>query len=275
MSISIQHLPARAVVAGERLRDTLADVMGDDLVAVWVHGGTTFADRPRRTGDLDVCAVVANVADDERDPRIWRDDPAARPHRVYVAQAAIGTETGLTFDAMYLRADDVGRSEPPGEAFVRERRHPLWAVCRAHWLAGQYVHLYGASAEDLVVAPTAAELRGALDRELEHLERHVYEGDAADPYEATYAVWNGCRILYTLETGSPVISKRSAGAWALERLPDTWHAPIAAAGRAYDGEATDDDHELLRQAMPPFVAMVRERLPVTEPRPPGPPRWSV
>jgi hypothetical protein len=37
----------------------------------------------------------------------------------------------------------------------------------------------------------------------EHLERHVHEGDAADPYEATYAIWNGCRVLHTLATGSP------------------------------------------------------------------------
>ncbi len=275
MSISIQRLPARAALAGQRFRDEVAALMGDDLVAAWMHGGTTFPDRPREPGDLDVCVVVARVADDERDPRAWRDDPTTRPHRVYSAQAAIADDVGLTFDAMYLRAGDVGRAEPPSEAFVRERRHVGWAVYRAHWLAGQYVHLHGVRPEDLVVAPTTAELRRALDRELEHLERHVYEGDAADPYEATYAIWNGCRILHTLDTGSPVVSKRSAGAWALEHLPDTWHAPIRAAGRSYDGEATDDDRELLRNAMPAFVAMVRERLPVTEPRPPGPPRWSV
>ena len=275
MSISIEALPERAAVAGQRLRDELAVVMGDDLVAVWVYGGTTFPDRPLRTGDLDVCAVVTNVADDERDPRIWREDPTARPLRIYAAQQAIGDDVGLVFDAMYLRADDMGSATPPAEAFARQRRHPVWAVLRAHWLSGQYVHLQGLRPEDLLTLPTAAELRQALDREVEHLERHVYEGDAADPYEATYAIWNGCRILYTLETGSPVVSKRSAGDWGLAHLPDTWHPAIVAAGRSYDGEGTDDDHEVLRLAMPPFVAMVRERLPVTEPRPPGPPRWSV
>ena len=113
-----------------------------------------------------------------------------------------------------------------------------------------------------------------MDRELEHLERHVYEGDARDPYEATYAIWNGCRILYTLETGSPVVSKRAAGAWGLDHLPEQWHDAIRAADRAYDGKASPDDNELLRVAMPPFVEMVRQRLPITEPRPPGPPRWS-
>jgi hypothetical protein len=44
--------------------------------------------------------------------------------------------------------------------------------------------------------------------------------------------------------------------------------------RSADGEAGAQDRDLLRDTMAPFVEMVRERLPVTRPRPPGPPRWS-
>jgi hypothetical protein len=113
-----------------------------------------------------------------------------------------------------------------------------------------------------------------LDRELEHLERHVHEGDAADPFEATYAIFNGCRILHTLETGSAVISKRSSGAWGLENLPLRWHRAIHAAGRSYDGAGSAEDIEVLRQTMGPFVDMVRQRLPRTNPRRAELPRWS-
>jgi len=182
VSIPVTDLADVTRVAGTRLQHEVHTVLGDDVLAVWVDGGSTFPDRPRhRTSDVDMC---------------------------------------------------------------------------------------------IVVAPTRAELERALDRELEHLERHVYEGDAADPYEATYAVWNGCRILYTLATGSPVISMRSAGDWALVHLPEERHAAIRAAGRAYDDDASAADDALLARTMAPFVAMVRERLPVTGPRPPGPPRWS-
>ena len=96
---------------------------------------------------------------------------------------------------MFLLADEVGRGRLPSGAFEKKQRVTGWAVYRAHWLAGQYVLLHGRPPEELIIAPTTAELRRALDRELEHLERHVYEGDAADPYEATYAIFNGCRIL--------------------------------------------------------------------------------
>ena len=77
------------------------------------------------------------------------------------------------------------------------------------------------------------------------------------PYEATYAIFNGCRILRTLETGSPVISKRSAGEWGLANLPPRWHDAIHAAGRWYDGVATAEDNETAARAMAPFVDMVQ------------------
>lgn len=119
-----------------------------------------------------------------------------------------------------------------------------------------------------------AEIEAALSRELEHLERHVEEGDD-DPFEATYSIWNGSRILYAIETGDVAISKRSGGMWALEHLPERWHEAIRAAGRAYDGEATPRDQEVLRETMTPFVVMVRQHLPLVDPRAPGePPRWS-
>ena len=273
MPITIADLPDTAASASLRLRDELLAVLGADLVSAWVHGGTTFADRPIRPGDLDICAVIANVAPSERTPRAWRRRSRSRPSRIYAAQESIARETGVVFDTMYLLADEIGSGRLPSGAFEKKQRVTGWAVYRAHWLAGQYVLLHGRPPEELLTAPTTAELRRALDRELEHLERHVYEGDAADPYEATYAMFNGCRILHTLETGSPVISKRSAGEWGLANLPPRWHAALLAAGRSYDGAATAEDIEVLRVTMGPFIEMVRQSLPAKQRRS-GPPRWS-
>lgn len=274
-SIPLDRLPLVAADAVRRLCDELTTILGGDLVAVWMYGGTTFVDRPLQPGDLDVCVVVANLTDAERHVRQWRDDPTSRPFRVFAAQNAIARDLGVNFDTQYLLVDEIGTGELPPNAFQVRRSVIGWSVERAHWLAGQYVHFLGARPEDLVVAPTRAELEFALDRETEHLERHVHEGDASDPYEATYAVWNGCRILYTLDTGSPVISKRSAGAWGLEHLPPEWEGAIHAAGRSYDGDATPEDNEVLRSNMAPFVEMVRRRLPPLETRDEEfVPRWS-
>lgn len=273
-TISIDDLPEAAAAASLQLRGALLAILGNDLVSMWVHGGTTFADRPTRPGDLDIVAVIAKVDPGERTPRTWRADPGSRPSRVRDAEDSIAEGSGLAFDSTYLLLDDLGERRQPPMAFHRARRETSWAVSRAHWLAGQYVLLHGQPPEEFVVPPTSSEIRRALDRELEHLERHVLEGDADDPYEATYAIWNGARILRTLETGSPVISKRSAGAWAIEHLPERWHAAIRAAGRSYDGVGTAADSETLRVTMAPFVSMVRGRLPARRSRAGARPRWS-
>jgi hypothetical protein len=275
LSISLAEMPPAAAQAGLQLRDAAIRIFDDDLTAMWVDGGITFPDRPLVPGDLDVWIVLTNVTPKERDPGTWRNNPQSRPVRLLTAQHSVEAEHGRSIDAGHLLVEETGGHDQPSAAFNAAGRHGRWSVVRAHWLAGQYVHLHGRRPEELVVAPRQDDLRRELSREIEHLERHVYEGDAADPYEATFAIWNGCRVLYTLTTGSPVISKRSAGAWALANLPERWHPAVHAAGRSYDGVATEDDNELLRVTMPPFVAMLREQLPYATPRPPGHiPRWG-
>jgi hypothetical protein len=180
----------------------------------------------------------------------------------------------VEWDNWYVLAEEARRPEAPRHAFRERRRDTAWAVSRAHWLAGRYVHLYGAEPAEIVPAPTWAELEADLSRELEHIERHVLEGDT-DPHEATYALLNGSRVLHSLETGDVAISKRAAGDWALRHLPVRWHPVLRAAARAYDRHATPRDTTLLATEMAPFVAMVRERLPVSdEPTPEPRPRWS-
>ncbi len=275
LPVSIDDIPAPAAAASHKLRDAVLSILGDDLVGMWLHGGTTFPDRPRKPGDLDICAAVDGIAAEERDPGVWGNQPESRPYRIAAATLELASAAGVSFDLMCVPAATLARAKPPTAAYAARRRFNDWAVSRAHWAAGQYVGLHGKTPHELgVVAPTREELLPELDREIEHLERHVYEGDAEDPYEATYAVWNGCRILHTLETGNAAVSKRSAGLWGLQHLPERWHPAIEAAGRSYDGEATTEDNEVLRVNMGPFVEMVRERLPALEPRGSGPPRWS-
>jgi hypothetical protein len=262
MTIPLDQLPITAAQAWARLGVEARTSLGDALTALWGYGGTVFPDGSRRLGDLDTVAVLERVPD-ERTTRTLEQ-----------AEAGIARELEIDWDIWYVLASDAARTEPPPDALHPERRLTSWAIERAHWHAGRYVNLFGRAPEGLVPPPTWPEIEAALSRELEHLERHVEEGDD-DPFEATYAIWNGSRILYAIDTGDAAISKRSGGLWALEHVPERWHQPIRAASRAYDGEATPQDVEVLRESMAPFVAMVREHLPLVDPGAPGePPRWS-
>jgi hypothetical protein len=253
MAASLDELPIAASHAWSRLRDEVRRALGDDLTALWGYGGTIFPDRSRRLGDLDTFAVLELVPDERtRGELEW-------------AEAEISREHGIDWDIWYVLVADARRSEPPPHALDPERRHASWAIDRAHWHAGRYINLSGRAPEGSVPAPTWQEIEASLRHELEHLEQHVEDGDD-DPFEATYAIWNGSRILYAIETRDVVISKRSGGMWALEHLPQRWHEAIRAAGRAYDGEATPRDAEVLRDTMAAFVAMVREPLSLADPR---------
>jgi hypothetical protein len=252
VSVRLEQLPEVARFAWTRLRDELIAILGHDLIAMWAYGGTTAVDAVPRSGDLDTYVIVRRSPD------------AATAQAIEDAEAVIADETGVEWDAWYVLEADARRPPTPRHAFRDERRDTSWAINRAHWLAGRYVHLYGPGPAEVVPPPTWSELEVDLDRELEHLEAHVAAGDT-DPYEATYAILNGSRILRALETRDVAVSKRSAGGWALEHLPVRWHAVLRAAIRAYDGQPTAVDVELLAQEMAPFVAMVRERLPTTPP----------
>lgn len=262
MSVPLEQLPEVPRLAWTRLRDELLAILGDDLVAIWAYGGTTAVDGPPRSADLDTYVILRRPPD------------AQTAQAIEDIQAAIADQAGVEWDAWYILEEDARRPEAPAHAFRADRRDTSWAVNRAHWLAGRHLQLYGREPADIVPPPTWPELEVDLQRELEHLERHVAEGDT-DPYEATYAFLNGSRILRAVETGDVAISKRAAGRWALEHLPVRWHPALAAANRAYEGEATPDDAALLASEMAPFVAMVKERLPSgTPPNDDAQPRWS-
>jgi hypothetical protein len=263
MSVPLDRLPDAPRIAWTRLRDELLELLGDQLVAIWAYGGTTSVDTPPRPDpELDTYVIVHRRIDE------------STGRAIDAIEAAIAADTGVEWDNWYVPEADERRADPPRHAYRPDRRDTTWAVTRAHFLAGRYALIHGPDPADVVPPPTWPELEADLDREVEHIERHVAEGDT-DPYEATYAILNGSRILRALETRDVAISKREAGEWALAHLADRWHPVVNAALRAYERHATPDDPDLLAREMAAFVAMVRDRLPTSGPHVDGrQPRWS-
>ena len=260
--VTLTDLPSIAQAAWTDLRDRLRLALGDDLVAIWAHGGTTSVADPAHPGDLDTYVILRRRPDE------------ATIRQLELAHEETAARHGVAWDSWYVLADDARGSEPPSHAWRERSRDTTWAIHRAHWLAGRYVSLHGPDPDAFVAGPGWDELVGELDREIEHLERHVLEGDT-DPYEASYALLNGSRILHALETHDVVISKRAAGAWALEHLPARWHPALRAAVQTHGGDGTSVDADLLAEEMAPFVAFVRQHLaPMTARAAGDAPRWS-
>lgn len=241
------ELPAAVRVACVRLRDGLIDVLGEGLVALWAYGAAVFPDRPRRLGDVDTHAVLTESV----------DQPTAE--RIDELHAAIANEAGIEWDSWYILETDARGTRPPRHAFRSNLTDDAWALHRAHWLAGKYVALHGRAPSELVPAPTWAEIEEGLDDALEYNEEILREGKQDDPKYAAFAVWNACRVLYSVAAHDAAVSKRTAALWGLEHLPRSWHPALRAAGRVYDDEADPDDAEVLRSSMADIVRDSRTR----------------
>lgn len=244
MGPALNKLPKVASRACSLLLEELLSILRADLVALWAYGAGVFPNPPRRLVDVDLHALLARPPDAENVLRV-RD-----------AHDRVAREVGVEWDAWYVLASEAETSRFPRHLLREtELRDEAWALHRAHWLAGRYVHLHGRHPEEVVSAPSWGELLEGLRLELAHLQRHVTAGDN-DPPEAAYAILNGCRILSSIETRNVVISKREASAWALEHLPPGWHEAIRAATRVYDAEEGPDDAGVLGAAMGPLVGIV-------------------
>ena len=210
--------PRPARTAWLRLRDGLRDILGDDLVAMWAHGGTLASPRPRQA-DLDTYVILARPPD-AATVQSDRDAPGRASRPTWASNGTTGTSPPMT----------PAQSQPPAHAFRDDRIDQSWAIQRAHWLAGRYWSLHGPPpGRNGSRADRRPRSRLICVRSWSTSERHVAAGDYTDPYEATYAVLNGSRILHSLETQDVAISKREAGDWALEHLPDRWHPLLRAA----------------------------------------------
>ena len=258
MSVDFDALPLAVRLGCGALRDQLVAVLGENLAALWVYGAVTFEGHAFRSGDVDTHGVVREPLP----PETWA--------AIDELHESTARNFGLEWDSWYVLERDMAGRRPPAHAFREKLIDHAWALHRAHWLAGQYVGLHGREPLDLVQSPTWAELEEALRSEFLFIERIVEEG-RRDAAEAAFVVWNGCRILYSLETRDVVVSKRAAARWALDHVPGSWHAAIRAAGHVYDGTPDPDEESALQTAMLPIVATVRDH--VTEAWPVSPGRF--
>ena len=245
MTIPLGVLPTDIQLACAQLRDHLQLILGENLIALWVYGAVTFKDRPCRLGDIDTHAVIRSPLDPQT------------IHAIDDLHDSTGRDMGVEWDSWYILERNTSSTAPPPHAFRAGLSDHAWALHRAHWLADQYVALCGRTPSDLVRAPGQAELKDGLHSEMRFIERIVQQGPHGTGH-AAFVVWQGCRIIYSLRTRDIVVSKRAAAHWALEHLPDPFHAAVQAAERAYDAKPEPGDAVILRASLRPILAACLE-----------------
>lgn len=229
----------------------LREVLGDDLVSVYLYGAVTF---PRPEGwalDVDFHTLLA---------RIPTDGQRSGLRRLHLDLAA-GSALGRELDGYHLLLADARRSRPPtgvggvfpstGGALADGPVDGAWALHRAHVRAGRVAVLHGADPRAVLAPPTWPELLEGLRAEVAYVLEH--------PEHAAFGVLNACRVAWSLEHRDVVVSKPDAAAWGARARP-AWAGPLTAALRAYTGRPTPGDERLLADGRATIVPPVVEAL---------------
>ena len=226
------------------LTNDLREVLGDELVGLYLYGSAVSGGFDTDVSDLDLLAVTEPAVEDldlarlnavhrrvvERDPG-WQD----RLEVVYVARSTLADLVGQDPVAVIS----------PGEPF-----HVTGPA--SDWLQNWYlvretgVALTGPPAKDVIVAISRADYLSAIRAYLGYLR-------SAEP--SSYGVLSACRALCTLEAATPC-SKQEAAAWMRDRRRE-WAWLIDAAledrrSRGNSGFVADPTASAARQ----FVELV-------------------
>lgn len=226
----------------EMFRKGLLEILGDNLVAAYIHGAAAFPDTVP-TGDIDFHVILQGpLTAGERKALETLHAELGRQYPPLVA--------GM--DGYYLLMSDARGAIPPRSQMWANAVDNSWALHRAHLLAGRCIALYGPDPVEIYTAPFWSELETALLGELDYVERHL------DEYP-DYCVLNLCRLVYSFQVRDVVVTKAFAAEWARKALP-AWRNAVELAVATYPGQATVSERRFLCSEVRGLLAFARKHI---------------
>jgi hypothetical protein len=230
--------------AVERLRDGIAELLGDRLVGLYLHGSLALGDFYPPASDIDFHAATAGALD------------APAVDRLTAMHAGFKAEGGwpARLEGVYLPVAALRRHDPSGDPAPTVgvdwdlrpgRPGPTWVLDR--WVTREHgVVVAGPDPRELIDPIGPADLRAAVRATLLGFWAGTLD-DGADTgwlrprnYQA-FAILTMCRALYVLERGA-VVPKPEAAAWAMGHLSPPWPAQVERALAWRADEQVDDRH---------------------------------
>ena len=218
-----------------RLLVAVQAILGERLVAMYLHGSLATGDFKPHTSDVDFLVVTAGEllaetvsALAEMHARLAAGDPRWGPELEgsYVPRHALRRYDPA--DAMYPHIERGGQ--------LRVEQHESDWVIQRYILRKWGVVLVGPAPETLIDPISPPALRQAM-LDLFHGWWAPMLGDPVRLRRAgyrAYAILTMCRILYTLEHGA-IVSKPAAARWAQAKHGARWGSVVASAAAWREG----------------------------------------
>jgi hypothetical protein len=223
-------------------------ILGDKLHAAYVYGAAAFPDDVP-TGDIDFHVILNTpLTDDERANLYALHDSLARDF----------PPLGVDMDGYYILLTDARGAKPPQSQMWQGATDTAWALHREHIRAGRYIAFHGPDPKQIYLQATWQEVEEALQSELRYVEDHL------DQYP-DFCILQICRLVYTYETGNPVVSKAQAADWAREALPQ-WSRHLEVASKTYPGRATPEERQSMLADIGALLEFVRTKMSQTRQR---------
>jgi streptomycin 3"-adenylyltransferase len=260
MQVGWRNCPANIRNQVEQLTGGLGELLGANLLGVYLHGSLAMGSFAPGQSDIDVLIVTRDSMDEDT-----RRCVGALLLHLSGSPAPIEISFLRQSDMLpwrYPTPFDLHYSEMWRAHVARDLQTGAWPAWRApqhgdpdlaaHITVTQQrgVCLYGAPISS-VFPPVP---RGDY---IDSIMKDVDEGLSMINNNPVYAVLNACRTLAFLREGQ-VLSKDEGGVWALQHAPAALHGVITAALAAYRG--THAAPQLQPQALDDFAAMLQKLL---------------
>jgi len=260
--LSSEGAPEAVRPVFELLLSSIQDVLGDQLVGLYLYGSLSSGDFDPTSSDVDFLAVTREA--------ITENDPAFEQLReMHERIAASGLPFADHLEGSYIsqagwrRYDPATAWHPNWHPIIGSDRPFTLGFHDANWVIERAivrergVVLYGPPPVTLIDPVSPQQLRDATCQQL----ADVWQPRIEDEYDhwprprefPAFSVLTLCRALYTLQRGA-FCSKPVAAAWAAQTHPK-WE-PVIAWAQAHRA----DDEETTPAEFARVIAMLREAI---------------
>jgi hypothetical protein len=205
------------------LLTNISQVLGNQLVGMYLYGSLSSGDFDLETSDIDFLAITTSTLSDHTIA-----DLEAMHHRLWES----GSKWAAKLEGSYIPRREIRKHNQRNGPCptVNEGRFYLdtpgsdWIIQR-HIVREQGVILAGPDPKTLIDPVSSADLRRAVKGALHEwwfpmLEDPTWLQEHGPEYHA-FAILTMCRALYTLENGE-VVSKPVAARWVQGKLGKEW-----------------------------------------------------